>query len=195
MTLFQQFRPIIIPGVLIALWRVVKEFMDADKALAAELTMSVSSYYVCAALWVGLGLTRWFDGISTRRMFRGVLLVTLCVAVIPNAIGYTSGQFQGWNFGRYAHDGVWHAAEAEVLEQTPSLSGDELRERVEAKVGRPKGPDRSFPIVEGAGMKVLLGIGGGLGTGIAAFIWNAAFMALGVLLPRRSRGKKPPVAG
>jgi hypothetical protein len=94
--LFRRMRPLILAGLAAAAVRFALDCARLDAA------MWIGVYYVLPVALLVAGIRGTYDDLKWLRLARGMLLVALCCWFVPNAVSYTTGQFLGWQHGRFA---------------------------------------------------------------------------------------------
>lgn len=152
--LSQRLRAPVLIGLSIGLIRYGLEFTESPQ------TMSFGVYYVMPVVLLVIGLRGLWGDIGFGRMLGTIALMCLLVWGIPNTLAYTTGQFLGWQHGRFHYGG-------------PDDPGN-----------------RAAPIAATALAKLGWGMLQGLLTSVAGTIWCTAFGSLLIWLPARLRRRK-----
>ena len=92
-------RPLLLLGLPIAGLRYVAEFV------APEHAGWFGVYYAMALAIAVLGVRRSWGPIRWRALLGTMALLAVVVWFVPNLIAYTTGQFLGWNHGRFHYGG------------------------------------------------------------------------------------------
>ena len=95
--LWKDAKPLIFFGWIVAAIRFLLEFS------APQLAWYFGVYWLMpiALLYFGT-LRRRFDHLSWPKLALAMVLVGMLVWFLPNAISYTTAQFEGWTHGRFA---------------------------------------------------------------------------------------------
>lgn len=91
-------RGLVLIGLVVGLIRYALEFGARDAA------MWFGVYYVMPIAILVIGLRRSWGDIRWPTLLGTMLVTCLVVWGVPNALAYTTGQFQGWQHGRFAPD-------------------------------------------------------------------------------------------
>jgi len=145
------------------LWVVAAARLALDAALKPELTHPaalVSVYYVSALAFVVIGVTRRWAYFGFKRLLAACALLGMLAWSVPDAVTYTVGQFQGWTHGRFRPE-------------DPS---------VVAATGKDDAT-RSAPLQDTPAKKLAAGLGVGVLTGLAGFLWSLAWTSVLVGVP------------
>lgn len=89
-------RGLVFFGWMIASMRLLLEMV------APEQARFFGVYYVMPAAYLYYGLTGKLDGLTWPRMATAMVTVAFFVWFVPNALSYTTAQFMGWEYGRFA---------------------------------------------------------------------------------------------
>jgi hypothetical protein len=153
--LAQRIRGLVLLGLGIGLCRYGLEFVAPDRA------MWFGVYYLMPIALLVVGVRGSWGDITWPRMLGSLAVMCLLVWGIPNTLAYTTGQFLGWQHGRFYNGGV------EDAENT-----------------------RAAPIAATTLGKLGLGVLQGLLTSVAGTIWCTVWGTLLIWLPaRRRRGR------
>ncbi|MEO6596402.1 MAG: hypothetical protein ABIP94_16755 [Planctomycetota bacterium] len=147
----QRIRGLVLLGLAIGLIRYGLEFV------ASKHAMWFGVYYVMPIALLVIGLRRTWGDIRWPVLLGTMFVMCLVVWGIPNTLAYTTGQFQGWNHGRFYSGG-----------------GDDTHVR-------------AAPIAASTLGKVGLGLMQGLLTAVAGTVWCTVFGTLFIWLPARLR--------
>lgn len=180
--LFSRLRPWILILWVVAAVRYFIDFREVDAPIVfatgpIQWTADwVSVNYVVVPLLLVMGFVGVFRGWSWGRCLKALALLAVLCWSIPNGIAYTTGQFQEWQHGRYRGQNL-----AVVDGQTVTFEEDD---------GPPAGATdvrmaRTMPLGETTAEKLTRGVGIGLVTVLAGFIWMFLWFHLFVYLPRR----------
>lgn len=83
-------------GWLIAAMRLLIEMV------APEQSRFIGVYYVMPAAYLYYGLNGKLADLAWPRLATAMVTVAFWVWFVPNALSYTTAQFMGWEFGRFA---------------------------------------------------------------------------------------------
>ncbi len=91
-------RGLVLLGLAVGLIRYGLEFAASDVA------MWFGVYYVMPVAILVVGLRRTWGDIRWLALLGTMFVTCLVVWGVPNALAYTTAQFQGWQHGRFAPD-------------------------------------------------------------------------------------------
>jgi hypothetical protein len=103
MTLSQTWRYVrwlVFFGWIVAGIRYILEFV------APEQAWYFGVYFVMPLAYLYYGITGKMDDLSWKHLALAMIMVAFFVWFIPNAVAYTTGQFMGWQHGRFAADPI-----------------------------------------------------------------------------------------
>lgn len=144
-------RGLALVGLAVGLLRYGLEFLAPDAA------MWFGVYYVMPVAILVVGLRRSWGDVRWPALLGSMAVLCLVVWGIPNTLAYTTGQFLGWQHGRFHYGGPDDPA------------------------------NRAAPIAATALGKLGWGVLQGLLTSVAGTIWCTAFGTLLIWLPARLR--------
>ncbi|MBL8730617.1 MAG: hypothetical protein JNM25_19525 [Planctomycetes bacterium] len=98
--LAQRIRGLVLLGLTIGLIRYALEFTQSQH------TMSFGVYYVMPIAFLVVGLRGLWGDITWPKLLGSMAVMCLIVWGIPNTLAYTTGQFLGWQHGRFYHGGT-----------------------------------------------------------------------------------------
>jgi hypothetical protein len=153
----ERIRGLVLVGLAVGLVRYALEFT------ASPYAMWFGVYYVMPIALVAVGLRGSWGPITWPKVLGSTALMCLFVWGIPNTLAYTTGQFLGWNHGRFHYGG----------EDDPAT--------------------RAAPIAASALGKLGLGVLQGLLTTVGGTIWCTVWATLVIWLPARLRRRRAAV--
>src|SRR5690606_30085301 len=92
----ERIRGLVLLGLAVGLLRYALEFTESPH------TQWVGVYYVMPVALLVVGLRGSWGAIPWPSMFGSIALMCLFVWGLPNTLAYTTGQFLGWQHGRFA---------------------------------------------------------------------------------------------
>ncbi len=95
--------PLIRGGVFVA-WTVAAMRLAIDARATPDLSHPlsyVSVFLMTALFFLWAGFSRRLDGLTYKQCWGAFFLMGLLCFGLPNAIAYTTAQFQGWTHGRF----------------------------------------------------------------------------------------------
>lgn len=150
----QRIRSLVVLGLAVGLLRYALEFTASDHA------MWFGVYYVMPIALLVVGVRGSWGDITWPQLLGSMAVMCLLVWGIPNTLAYTTGQFLGWQHGRF-------------------YAGD-----AEGEGGR------AAPIVATLWGKIGVGLLQGLLTSIAGTVWCTMWGTLVIWLPARLRRRR-----
>jgi hypothetical protein len=94
-SLWREVEGLVYFGWAVAMIRYALEFV------APTASMYVGVYYAMPLALLYCAIRRKLDHLSWPRLALAMILMGVCVWLVPNAIAYTTGQFLGWQHGRF----------------------------------------------------------------------------------------------
>jgi hypothetical protein len=91
--------PLVLLGLGVGLLRYALEFAAPDQS------MYFGVYFVMPVALLVVGIRGTWGAIRWPALLGTMVLMCLIVWGIPNTLSYTTAQFQGWNHGRFYHEG------------------------------------------------------------------------------------------
>ena len=150
----QRLLPLVAVGLAVGLARYVAEFVAPGQA------MYVGIYYVMPIAFLVVGLRDGWGPIRWPALLGTMALLCAIVWGVSNTLAYTTGQFLGWQHGRF-HNG-----------------------------GPDDPTNRAAPIAATALGKIGLGVMQGVLTSVAGTIWCTLWGTVLIWLPARLRRAK-----
>jgi hypothetical protein len=94
--LLRRMRPIILFGLAVAAVRFALDCAQLDVA------MWLGVYFLMPVALIVAGIRGTYDDLKWLRLAVAMILVAVCCWFVPNSVAYTTGQFLGWQHGRFA---------------------------------------------------------------------------------------------
>jgi hypothetical protein len=88
--------PLILFGWAIGAIRYLLDFLAPDQAMYMGL------YYLMPVALLWIGMTRRWGAVSWRQVAGTMVLLAFCTWFVWNSTAYLTGQFLGWEHGRFA---------------------------------------------------------------------------------------------
>lgn len=165
--------PLIRGGVFVC-WIVAAARLAIDARATPDISHPlsyVSVFLTTALFFIWAGFSRRLDGLSYKRCWGAFFLMGLLCFGLPNAVAYTTAQFQGWTHGRFRPPSAESVAKGEFDSSA-----------------------RTAPIAATTAGKIGSGLMIGGMTTFTGTLWCAGIGTLFAYLPGRYRRRKSAAA-